>query len=167
MARFYSIMADAMLVAHFAYVAFVVVGLMVIWTGYFCRWSFVRNFWFRLAHLSCMGVVVVESVFGVTCPLTTWELQLRLLAGSGQYYQGSFIQHWVQRVLFYSAGEGVFLAIYVGFFALLLLSLWVVKPRRPGRSESLTGLRKPSRRCFSKTHRSLRSREIHRGSDQQ
>ncbi len=84
-----------MLVAHFAYVAFVVVGLLVIWTGYFLRWSFVRNFWFRFAHLGCMGVVVVESVFGVTCPLTTWEMQLRLLAGSGQHDQTSFLQYWV------------------------------------------------------------------------
>lgn len=136
MARFYSIMADAVLVAHFAYVAFVVVGLMVIWVGYFFRWSFVRNFWFRLAHLGCMGVVVLESVFGVTCPLTTWELQLRLLAGSGQYYQGSFIQHWVHRILFFNAGEGVFLVIYAGFFVLLLLSLWVVKPHWPSHGAS-------------------------------
>lgn len=135
MTRLYAILADAVLVTHFAYVAFVVVGLLVVWAGYFFRWSFVWNFWFRLAHLGCMGVVVVESVFGVTCPLTTWELQLRLLAGEGQYYQGSFIQHWIHRVLFYRASEEVFLAIYIVFFVLLLLSLWVVKPCGPGRSE--------------------------------
>lgn len=135
MARFYTILADAVLVLHFSYVVFVVVGLLVIWVGYFLRWRFVRNFWFRVAHLSSMGVVVLESVFGVTCPLTTWELQLRLFAGGGQYYQGSFIQHWVHRVLFYNVGEGSFVAIYAGFFALLLLSLWVVKPRWPGRDE--------------------------------
>jgi hypothetical protein len=135
MTRLYAILADAVLVTHFTYVAFVVVGLLLIWAGYFFRWSFVRNFWFRLAHLGCMGVVVVESVFGVTCPLTTWELQLRLLAGEGQYYQGSFIQHWIHRVLFYRASEEVFLSIYVVFFVLLLLSLWVVKPCGPGRSE--------------------------------
>ncbi|MBI5683671.1 MAG: DUF2784 domain-containing protein [Verrucomicrobia bacterium] len=136
MTRFYSSLADAVLVVHFAYVAFVVVGLLMIWVGYFLRWSFVRNFWFRLAHLCCMGVVVMESVFGMTCPLTTWEMKLRLLASSGQYYQGSFIQHWVHRVLFYSASEGVFLAIYGSFFVLLLLSLWIVKPRWPGHRKS-------------------------------
>lgn len=129
MTRFYTLLADGVLVLHFSYVAFVVVGLLLVWTGYFLRWSFVRNFWFRLAHLAGMGVVVPESVFGVTCPLTTWELQLRLLAGGGQYYQGSFIQHWVHRVLFFRAGEEVFLVIYVVFFSALVLSLWVVKPR--------------------------------------
>jgi len=124
-------LADAVMLLHFAYVAFVVVGLLAVWAGYFLRWSFVRNFWFRLAHLGCMGVVVLESAFGVTCPLTTWELQFRLLAGGGQYYQSSFLQHWVHRVLFFRAGEDVFLIIYAAFFALLALSLWVVKPRWP------------------------------------
>lgn len=132
MTRLYSILADAVLMLHFAYVAFVVVGLLVIWTGYFLRWSFVRNGWFRLAHLGCMGVVVVESVFHVTCPLTTWEQQLRMLAGDGQHYQTSFLQHWVHQVLFYRASDEVFLVIYVVFFAALLLSLWIVRPRWPG-----------------------------------
>lgn len=134
MTRFYTILADAVLMLHFAYVAFVVVGLLVIWAGYFGGWCFVRNFWFRMAHLGCMGVVVVESAFGVTCPLTTWEMQLRLLAGGGECYQGSFIQHWIHCALFYDAGEAVFLGVYAGFFILLLLSFWVVRPRRPGRA---------------------------------
>lgn len=118
---------------HFAYVAFVVVGLLAVWAGYFLRWGFVRNFWFCIAHLACMGVVVLESAFGATCPLTTWELQLRLLAGGGQYYQGSFLQHWIHRVLFFRAGEEIFLIIYTAFFALLVLGLWIVKPRWPAR----------------------------------
>ncbi len=131
MTRFYSILADAVLLLHFAYVAFVVVGLLTVWAGYFLRWNFVRNFSFRLAHLASMGVVVLESVFGVTCPLTTWEQRLRVLAGDGQYDQTSFLQYWVHRILFYRASAEVFLIIYVVFFAALLLSLWVVKPRWP------------------------------------
>jgi len=131
MRHLYSILADAVLMLHFAYVAFVIVGLLVIWTGHFLRWSFVRNCWFRLAHLGCMGLVVVESVFDVTCPLTTWEQQLRVLAGNGQHYQTSFLQHWVHQILFYRASEEVFLVIYVIFFAALLLSLWIVRPRWP------------------------------------
>jgi hypothetical protein len=91
----------------------------------------VRNFWFRVAHLAAIGVVVLESAFGVTCPLTTWEMRLRALAGGGQYYQGSFLQHWIHRIMFYQASEGVFLVIYVAFFGLVLLSFWIVKPDGP------------------------------------
>jgi len=131
MTRFYSILADVVLVAHFSYVAFVVVGLALVWIGYFLRWGFVRNGRFRLAHLAAMGVVMLESVFGVTCPLTTWEMRLRLLAGGGPYSQGSFLQHWIHRILFYPADEGVFRVIYAAFFALVLLSFWIVRPQWP------------------------------------
>jgi hypothetical protein len=54
-----------------------------------------------------------------------------VLAGGGQPYATSFLQHWVHRVMFYRASEEVFLAVYVAFFAALVLSLWFVKPRWP------------------------------------
>jgi hypothetical protein len=129
--RLYGFTADALLVVHFAYVAFVVAGLVFIWLGHFLRWKWVRNFYFRLAHLTAMGIVAFEAVTGIICPLTVWEERLRVMAGSGQSYAGSFVQHWLHRILFYEASERVFQFLYVAFFALILLSLWVVKPRGP------------------------------------
>ncbi|MCX7824813.1 MAG: DUF2784 domain-containing protein [Verrucomicrobiae bacterium] len=123
--------ADAVLMVHFAFVAFVVLGLVLIWIGHFRRWSFVRNFWFRIAHLLAIGIVAGESLLDIVCPLTTWEAQLRLLAGGGQRYEGSFIQHWVHRIMFYEASETTFAVIYVLFFLAVLASLWWVKPRWP------------------------------------
>src|SRR5688572_32767771 len=93
----YLLAADLVLLLHFAFVAFVVLGLAVIWIGHFLRWPFVRNFYFRLAHLLAMAVVVLESLGGAVCPLTTWENKLRLLAGGSETYAGSFIQHWIHR----------------------------------------------------------------------
>ena len=86
-------LADLVLVIHAAFVAFVVVGLVLICVGRFRGWAFVRNVWFRVAHLAAMGVVAAESLVGFICPLTMWEDQLRLLAGARQRYAGSFIQH--------------------------------------------------------------------------
>ena len=96
----YGWLADAILIVHFAFVAFVVLGLAVIWIGYFLKREFIRNLWFRLAHLLAMAVVVLESVFDIVCPLTTWENELRVLAGSGTY-QASFVQHWVHKWMFF------------------------------------------------------------------
>ena len=79
----HGLLADAILIVHFAFVAYVVVGLLVVWIGFFLRWRFIRSIWFRSTHLLAMGVVVAETVFGVVCPLTTWEHDLRTLAGSG------------------------------------------------------------------------------------
>lgn len=131
--RFYSLLADLVLVVHFSYVAFVVVGFVIIWLGFFLRWQWVRNFYFRLAHLVAMGIVALEAVAGIICPLTVWEERLRFLAGGGHRYAGSFVQHWLHRILFYEASESVFQVLYVAFFTLILLSLWVVKPRWPRR----------------------------------
>ena len=134
MARLYALLADLILILHFAFVAFVVVGLFAVWMGWLCRWRFVRNFWFRLAHLLAIGVVAAESLAGFVCPLTIWENSLRLLAGGGERYQGSFVQHWLHRVMFFEAGESTFTILYVLFFAAVALSLWLVKPRWPARA---------------------------------
>jgi len=104
-----------------------------VWAGRFLRWAWVRNAWFRLAHLLAIGIVAGEAVGGVICPLTTWEARLRETAGEMGVYQGSFIQHWVHRLMFFEASERTFTVIYVAFFALVLASFWWVKPCWPRR----------------------------------
>jgi hypothetical protein len=131
--RCYLVLADLTLIVHAAFVAFVLIGLVLTWIGRFRGWAFVRNFWFRFAHLVAIGIVVAESLAGFVCPLTTWEDRLRLLAGSGQRYQGSFIQHWLHQVMFFDLSETAFTVIYVSFFTAVILSLWLVPPRKPHR----------------------------------
>jgi hypothetical protein len=128
-AQSYALLADAVLVLHFAFVLFVVAGLLLTWIGYFAGWKFVRNPWFRSAHLVAMAVVVAESLFGVICPLTKWEAALRLKAGEDPAYMCSFIQHWVHHVMFFEISERTFTMIYVAVFVLIVLSLVVVPPR--------------------------------------
>ena len=130
--QLYRWLADLVLVIHFSFVAFVVVGFILIWAGFLFRRSFVRNFYFRLAHLLAMGVVMLEAVGNVVCPLTTWENRLRLLAGDGQRYEGSFIQHWIHRIMFFDFSESIFTVVYLLFFGLILATVWFVPPRRPG-----------------------------------
>lgn len=139
--RLYLALADLVLVVHAAFVGFVVIGLLVIWIGGFRRWSFVRNFWFRLAHLAAIAVVAAESLAGFICPLTTWESCLRLLAGGEERYQGSFVQHWLHKMLFFELPERAFPIAYVVFLVVVVLSFWRVPPRRPNP-------RRPSRRIL-------------------
>jgi hypothetical protein len=122
-------LADTILILHFAFVLFVVGGLLVTWIGYFAGWRFVRNPWFRIAHLLAMAIVVAESLFGIICPLTNWETSLRAKAGEDPAYQGSFIQHWVHRLMFFEISEKTFTLIYVAVFAFIALSFVVVPPR--------------------------------------
>ena len=119
--------ADALLVLHVLFVVFVVAGRLLVFVGGLSGWRWVRNPWFRVAHLAAIGVVVLQSWLGVICPLTVWEMELRARAGDA-VYAGSFISHWLQELLYYQAPEWVFTTAYTAFGMLVLLSWLFVRP---------------------------------------
>jgi len=123
------LLADAILVVHVLFVCFVIFGLFAIYLGYFLNWYWVRNLKFRLLHLIAIGIVVLQSWFGVICPLTIWEMALRKEAGAGAY-TSSFIQHWLHQLLYYTAPEWVFIVLYSAFGLLVLASWFLVRPKR-------------------------------------
>lgn len=96
-------------------------------------WRWVNGWWFRLAHLVAIGVVVIQSWLGQLCPLTILESWLRVQAGD-QAYRQSFIEHWLQRVIYYDVPVWVFTVAYTVFAALVVLAWWRYPPvrRRPG-----------------------------------
>jgi len=120
--------ADLVLFTHVLFVAFVVFGLLLILTGKARAWAWVRNPWFRLAHLAAIGVVVVQSWFGAVCPLTILEMALRRRAGDATY-PGSFMAHWLETILYYRAPTWVFAVCYTIFGGLVLASWYWVRPR--------------------------------------
>jgi hypothetical protein len=125
--------ADAILVVHFAFVAFIVAGLVLTWTGATLGWTWVRSFWFRLAHLAAICFVAGEALLGVACPLTLWEDALR-----GTRSDSGFLARWIHRVMFYELPESVFTAAYVAFAVAVLLTYWFIPPARtPKRRDAL------------------------------
>lgn len=118
-------MADALLAVHFAVAAFIVAGLALVWLGAALGWRWVRNPWFRYAHLAAIAFVAAEALLGLACPLTVWEDLLR-----GNPQAGSFVGRWVRRLLYYEAPPWVFTAAYVAWAAATLLTLRLVPPRR-------------------------------------
>jgi hypothetical protein len=128
----YRWLADAVVVFHAAYVTFVIAGLLAVLVGVVLRWRWIRNPWFRWIHFFFIAVVVVESLFGVECPLTTWEDDLRRAAGE-EVAQGTFIGRWAHEFLFYDAPDWVFTIAYCAFGALVLAVLILVPPRWPHR----------------------------------
>jgi multisubunit Na+/H+ antiporter MnhB subunit len=121
-------LADLIVAFHAAYVGFVVFGLVLILLGVAMRWRWVRNRWFRSLHLAAIGIVVLESLIGMTCPLTDWEGRLRRMAGEGGY-SGDFIGYWTHRLIFFRADPGVFTLLY-GAFGLAVLAAFVLAPPR-------------------------------------
>ncbi|MBR2513483.1 MAG: DUF2784 domain-containing protein [Halomonas sp.] len=122
------LLADAILFIHVLFVAFVVLGLVAIYAGYLLGWRWVRNPFFRITHLCAIVYVVVQSWLGMVCPLTIWEMALRAKAGVDTY-GGSFIQHWLHNLLYFTAPEWVFMLVYTLFGSLVVASWFVVRPR--------------------------------------
>ena len=132
----YRCLADAVLVLHFAYVAFVVAGLAAILVGVALRWRWVRNFWFRVVHFLMIAVVAAESLGGILCPLTEWEDRLREQAGEVPTEPVSFVGRWVHRLLFVDVPPTVLSIGYCLFALVVLLTLVLVPPRWPWKRDS-------------------------------
>ncbi|MGA2762886.1 MAG: DUF2784 domain-containing protein [Spirochaetia bacterium] len=133
MARF-AFIADIIVVVHFCYVAFTVGGELVILLGGFLKWGWVRDMAFRISHLAAVVLVAAEAVAGASCPLTVWEYRLRVMAGQQIEGQISFIARLVRSIIFYDFPAWVFLAAYVGFAGIVVLTFVFFRPLRPVRS---------------------------------
>jgi hypothetical protein len=133
----WSWLANAVLLIHAAYVAFVVLGLAAILAGAALGWRWVRNFWLRAAHLAAILLVMAEAIAGVTCPLTTLEDRLRIAAGESGY-QAGFIAHWIRPLIFFDFPLWVFTLAYVVFAAAVVAVFWLAPPKLPGLGISRT-----------------------------
>ena len=114
---------------HAGVVAFVVLGTLAIVVGGPRGWPVVRSLALRAAHLALMLLIALQAWLGRLCPLTGWEQALRSRAGQDTY-GGSFIQHWLSRLIFFEAPWWAFVAAYTTFSALVLAGWWRWPPRR-------------------------------------
>jgi uncharacterized membrane protein len=124
----YQLLANATLILHVAIVAFVVGCLVLIIAGNLCAWRWVNAMWFRLAHLAAIAIIVAEAWFGAVCPLTSLEIWLRGKARTTTY-TGSFIEYWLQRILYYEAPSWVFTVGYSLFGLVVVVTWWYFPPR--------------------------------------
>ena len=100
-------LADLVLLIHFAFVIFVIVG------GFFAtRWG-----WLPWVHLPAVAWAVGLEFLGWICPLTPLENSLRQASGEAGY-AGGFLEHYLVQVVYPEAltpeiqiylGLGVFL----------------------------------------------------------
>ena len=115
----YRLLADAVVLLHAAFVAFVVLGGFLAW-----RWR-----WLILLHVPCAVWGIVIEYRGWICPLTPLENHFRTRAGLAGY-EGGFIEHYLIPAL-YPAGLTPPKQILLGSFALVVnLIAYAVLVRR-------------------------------------
>jgi len=85
----WSLLADSLVILHFAFTAFVIFGGFLTW-----RWPRIA-----FVHLPALAWGWWVEVSHSICPLTPWENHLRHLGGEAGY-QGGFLAHYLMRVLY-------------------------------------------------------------------
>ena len=103
----YRLAADLVLIAHVAFVVFVLFGALLV-----LRWPKLLGL-----HIAAVLWGVLVELTGVICPLTPLEVRLRELGGDIGY-QGDFIGHYLTTML-YPAGLTRKVQIGLGFVALV------------------------------------------------
>ncbi len=127
-------LADLILVAHFAFVAFVVGGFALIIAGTRRGWLWVRRPGFRWLHLAAIVLVALEAVTGLACPLTVWEDALR----SSDASPGGFIARWLAPILYWQLPGWVFTCAYAAFAAAVAYAMWRHPPHAGGSRKPLS-----------------------------
>jgi hypothetical protein len=120
-------MADLILLLHALYVLGVVVPIPLILLGAWRGWRFVRNRWFRRAHVGMIGIVVVETLWQIACPLTVLEAWFRDRMAP-EVSTPSFLARWVSRWLYYNWPPAVFTALYLATGAVVVVLYVLVPP---------------------------------------
>jgi len=124
----YPLAADAIVGIHILYVAYIVAGLVLILVGLRRKWNWVRNSWFRLTHLVAILIVIYEIIVRANCPLTTWEMQLRGVAGQPAN-QTTFMDRLLTFILVADAPRWLVSGLYFAF-GLAITVLFVFAPPR-------------------------------------
>lgn len=125
----YQILADLVLSLHIVVVVFIIGGWLLIVIGSLRSWPVARSMRFRMAHLAAIIIVAGQAWIGAICPLTDLEMQLRVKARQA-FYSGSFIEHWLQRILYFDAPAWVFILIYTIFGFVVAATWWMFPPRK-------------------------------------
>lgn len=110
--------ADAVVVVHLFWILFLILGAL---PG--SRWA-----WVKWTHLAALAFSIALQVFGWICPLTHLEIWLRS-SGGAPPYEGTFIRHYVEQVVYAEIPRS---ALLIGTLIVVALSLWLYRRPRPG-----------------------------------
>ncbi|MEX1187164.1 MAG: DUF2784 domain-containing protein [Gemmatimonadaceae bacterium] len=119
----YRALADATMLVHFAFIAFVVLGGLLA-----LRWR-----WMPWLHLPAAVWGVLIELRGWACPLTPLENHFRRLGGESGY-AGGFIDRYLEPVIYPPGLSGSTQLVLAGFVVLVnAVVYWLVFRRRARR----------------------------------
>ena len=118
------LIADIVLIFHFCVVIFITFGFFLIPIGYKFGWVWITNLKLRIFHCGMMMFVTLETLLGITCPLTSIENNLR-----GIYESTSFVSYWIKQIIYWDFPAQFFIILYCMFLVWTFL-MWKFFPPR-------------------------------------
>lgn len=86
----YKILADIVVIIHFLWILFLIFGAF---------WG-AKNRFIKITHITGLAIAAILQVFNWYCPLTHLEVWLRSRHDPSLAYAGSFIIHYVERLVY-------------------------------------------------------------------
>lgn len=114
--------ANIILIFHFFIVIFITIQFFSIPIAYKLNWKWQKNKRLRFIHLFLIFIITVETIIGITCPLTLIENNLRDIQSSE-----GFISTWIRNILYWNLPTSFFLITYLICFIWTLL-MWKFFP---------------------------------------
>jgi hypothetical protein len=108
----YGVVADVVVLAHLLWILFLIGG------AYWGRTTRV----ILLVHAAGLGFAAASQIFGWYCPLTYLEVWLREKQGTARAYPGSFIAHYIEKLVYVDISP---LVILVSTVILVIVNVWI------------------------------------------
>jgi len=117
----FRVLADIVVLVHFLWIVFLIFG----------AFPGIRIRAVKIVHLAALAFAFVIQVFGWYCPLTHLEIWLRNRHDQGLSYAGSFIIHYVEKVVYLDVS---FNLIFVLTIILIVVNLVIYGSKKRVRS---------------------------------
>lgn len=122
----YKILADLIVVTHFVWILFMLVGFILTLRGLFYK-KFFERWLFRTLHLFGIAYVSILAIMGKYCPLTIWENALRAKYDTRLTYAGSFMIHYLEELV-YPDINPLIIRILTTFIAVFTVVVFIIRP---------------------------------------
>ena len=95
-----------------------ILSFFLIPLGYYQKWEWVKNKYYRLIHLVLMGIIFIETILGFMCPLTILENFLR-----NDIEINNKITQIIHQIMYWDLPTYQFIILYL-LSLLYLIFLW-------------------------------------------
>ena len=111
--------SEIILLLHLLIFLFITLSFILIPIGYFQKWEWVKNKYYRSIHLILMGIISIETILGFMCPLTILENYFR-----DDIKVDNKLTEIAHQILYWDLPNYQFIILYILSFSYLIF-LWI------------------------------------------